>query len=74
VRVKPGVLGQPPLDACVFVGPVVVQDHVHCQSLGYLGIDRAEKFQELGVAGRGRQRPITVPVSTSSVANRVVVP
>ena len=43
------MLDKPCLHVGVFVGGVVVQNHVDCKTLGYLPIDSAKKLQELFV-------------------------
>ena len=44
---KPGMAGQPALDADVAVGAIVVEDQVQGFPVGKLGIELLEKLQEL---------------------------
>ena len=62
-------------DVVVLVGGVVVQDQVDLQVLGHLAVDGLEEFQTIPDAGAEAVHcPMIMPVSTSSAANRVVVP
>ena len=75
MQVEPGVFVQPLADVVVLVGGVVVQDQVDLQVLGHLAVDGLEEFQTTPDAGAGAVHcPMTMPVSTFSAANRVVVP
>ncbi len=42
MQVEPGILRQSFLDACVLVGAVVVEDHVHLQPFWRLAVDGAQ--------------------------------
>jgi hypothetical protein len=66
----PWVLGQPVPDGGMLVGAVVVQHHLRVSApIG--PSDELEEDQELGVSMPVNQRPVTLPVATSSAANRL---
>ena len=68
------MVGEPGLHLGMLVCGIVVEDGVD-QLAGRDGaLDGVEEADELLMAMRGMQRPMTVPSSTLSAANRVVVP
>ena len=74
MEVETGVAGQPGLYVLVPPGGVVVGYDVHGEALGHLPVDLLQEVQQLVVGVLGQAWPITLPVSTSRAANRVVVP
>jgi len=71
MRVKPGVRRQPGLHVDVFVGGVVVQDHMHGKPFRDLPVDGAGNLRNSSCRCRGRHDPMTCSVSTFSAANNV---
>jgi hypothetical protein len=57
VRLEPGVFVEPGPHALMLVGGVVVTDQVHRKFFGDLSADRAQEFQELGIAVPGQALP-----------------
>ena len=74
VQVKPLVPLQPSIDLGVFVGAVVVQDQMDCSPSGTSRSIVLRNLMNSVWRCRGRHWPITLPVSTSRAANKVVVP
>ena len=68
------MIGEPFEDLGLFVGGIVVDDGVDDFSGRHGALDGVEEANELLVAMRLMQRPITVPSRMLSAANRVVVP
>ena len=58
----------------MLVGGIVVEDDMDRLASRDLSLDSVEEANEFETAMRCMQRPITVPSSTLSAANRVVVP
>jgi hypothetical protein len=50
VQLEPGMFGEPGHHVFVFVGGVVVQNHMNRKAFGYFLVDREQKLQELLVA------------------------
>jgi hypothetical protein len=67
------VLGEPSLHLLGLVGLVVFADRVHVEVPCHRPVYLFQETDELLGQGRGKQ-PMTLPVSTSSAANSVVVP
>ena len=76
MQVEPGMFGEPRLHVRVFVGGVVVQNHVNRNAFGHLLVYGAHESQELFVAMPvwSLQEPITVPSRAPRAANNVVMP
>jgi hypothetical protein len=80
VQMKPGMLGQPFVYFGMFVGRIVADDQMQCQGLVGLSVNYLQELEELVVPTGHKWRclgwhwPITVPVLTSSAANKVVPP
>ena len=53
---------------------MVIQDHMHLNAFRNCSIRGVQELQELLAPVRGQAAPMTVPVSTCSAANHVVVP
>ena len=74
MEVKAAVAQQPALHGGRFVGREIVQDHMHIQFGRDLPVDLVQEGDQIG-AGMGlRISVITLPVATSSAANRSQVP
>ena len=71
---KPRVFGQLFLDVGMLVGAVIAQIMWICSPVGTSRSMIRRNSKNSVLRCRGRQRPITTPVSTFSAANRVVVP
>ena len=69
-----GMAVEPCADLRVLVGGVVVEDGVDVAVGRHRALDGVEEADELLVAMPGHVRPMTVPSSTLSAANSVVVP
>ena len=50
MQLEPRMPHQPCLDGGMFVDSLVVQDQMHVQAVGHLGVDDLEEGEELGVA------------------------
>ena len=66
--------GEPGADLGVLVGAIVVEDHVDHLAGRDLAFAAVQQADELLMRWRCMHWPITVPSSTSSAANSVVVP
>ena len=65
---------EPGADLGMLVGGVVVEDDVDHLAGRHLGLDRVQEAHELLMAVALHVVRMTVPSSTSSAANKVVVP
>ena len=65
---------QPGQHLWMLVGGIIVEDDVDRLVSRDLALDGIEKTDAFEVRWRCMQRPITVPSSTLSAANRVLVP
>ena len=74
VEVEAGVALEPSLDLGVLVRCVVVDDEMQIEQFGGVAVDGAQEAQEFLMAWRLMLSPMTLPVATSSAANKVVVP
>jgi hypothetical protein len=69
----PWVGGQPVPDGGMLVGAVVVEHHMELSARVGAG-DELEEARNSVCRCRSKQRPVTLPVATSKVANRLVMP
>jgi hypothetical protein len=74
VEGEAGMVVEPGPHPGVFVAAVVVEDEVDELAGRNFRLDRIEEADELLCRWRCMQRPMTLPSSTSSAANNVVVP
>jgi hypothetical protein len=61
VEHKTGVFFEPCLYIGVIVGPIVIEDHMDIEAVGYFTVNRAEELQKLGVPVPGIARPDDFP-------------
>jgi hypothetical protein len=74
VKMEPGMPFEPGTHLGVLVRGVIVDDQVELRRGPGLAVDLVEKADEFLMPMRAMHWPITVPSSTSSAANNVVVP
>ena len=74
VKGPAGMAGEPLADLRMFIGDVIVDDRLDRFPRWSPLLDGVEEANELSMRWRCMLRPITVPSSTLSAANSVVVP
>ena len=74
VEMEARVAFEPCLDLGMLVGCVVVHHDMQIKGFRGLGVNGAQKAQELLMPVPMHARPMTLPVAMSSAANKVVVP
>jgi hypothetical protein len=74
VQLEPGMFGEPGHDVLVFVGCVVVQDHMNRKTFGYSLSMVRRNLRNSSWRCLSMQVPMTVPSTALRAANSVVVP